>query len=99
MGMTPDDRVTESDLLIGAGEDRVLTIPNLVTGTQKLAGAADYTANLGTDYVFRDGKLKGFSAGFGLHYRGKMVVGFRGADTIVSQGRSRKKKNASFLST
>ena len=60
------------------------TIPNLVTGTQKLAGATDYTANLGTDYAFREGKLKGFSAGFGLHYRGKMVVGYRGADTIVN---------------
>ena len=60
------------------------TIPNLVTGAQKLAGATDYTANLGTDYTFREGKLKGISTGFGLHYRGKMVVGYRGADTIVN---------------
>ena len=59
-------------------------IPNLVTGAQKLAGATDYTANLGTDYTLRTGKLKGLSAGFGLHYRGKMVVGYRGADTIVN---------------
>ena len=35
------------------------TIPNLVTGAQKLAGATDYTSNLGTDYTFREGKLKG----------------------------------------
>jgi len=63
---------------------RTTTIPNLVTGAQKLAGATDYTSNLGTDYAFRDGKLKGFSAGVGLHYRGKMVVGYRGADTIVN---------------
>ena len=59
-------------------------IPNLVTGAQKLAGATDYTSNLGTDYTFREGKLKGLSAGFGVHYRGKMVVGYRGADTIVN---------------
>jgi hypothetical protein len=60
------------------------TIPNLVTGAQKLAGATDYTSNLGTDYTIREGKLKGLSAGFGVHYRGKMVVGYRGADTIVN---------------
>ena len=60
------------------------TIPNLVTGSQKLAGATDYTANLGTDYSFREGKLKGFSTGIGVRYRGKMVVGYRGADTIVN---------------
>lgn len=60
------------------------TIPNLVTGEQKLAGATDYTANLGTDYTFRSGKFEGLSAGFGLHYRGKMVVGYRGSDTIVN---------------
>lgn len=59
-------------------------IPNLVTGAQKLAGATDYTSNLGTDYSFRTGRLKGFSAGFGVRYRGKMVVGYRGADTIVN---------------
>jgi hypothetical protein len=59
-------------------------IPNLVTGAQKLAGATDYTSNLGTDYSFRDGRLKGFSAGFGVRYRGKMAVGYRGADTIVN---------------
>ena len=59
------------------------TIPNLVTGTQKLVGATDYTANLGTDYTFQGGKLKGFSSGIGVHYRGKVILGFRGSDTIV----------------
>ncbi|MEN9631737.1 MAG: hypothetical protein RL077_141 [Verrucomicrobiota bacterium] len=59
-------------------------VPNLVTGAQKLAGATDYTANLGTDYTFRAGQLQGLSLGFGLHYRGKMAVGYRGADSIVN---------------
>ena len=58
--------------------------PNMVTGRQKLAGAMEQTANLGTDYTFYEGKLKGFTAGFGFHYRGRNVVGFRGADTIVN---------------
>mgnify|MGYP001555962425 CR=1 FL=1 len=58
--------------------------PNMVTGRQKLAGSVEQTANLGTDYTFHEGMLKGFTAGFGLHYRGRMVVGYRGSDTIVN---------------
>jgi outer membrane receptor protein involved in Fe transport len=58
--------------------------PNMVTARQKLAGSVEQTANLGTDYTFREGKLTGFTVGVGLHYRGRMVVGYRGADTIVN---------------
>ncbi len=58
--------------------------PNMVVGRQKLAGSVEQTANLGTDYTFREGKLKGFTAGIGFHYRGRMVVGYRGSDTIVN---------------
>lgn len=58
-------------------------VPNMVTGRQKLAGSLEQTANVGTDYTFHEGGLKGFVAGFGVHYRGRMVVGYRGADTIV----------------
>lgn len=58
--------------------------PNMVTGRQKLAGSVEQTANLGTDYTFHEGMLKGLSVGGGLHYRGRMVVGYRGSDTIVN---------------
>jgi hypothetical protein len=58
--------------------------PNMVTGRQKLAGAVEQTANLGTDYTFHEGSLKNLLVGVGLHYRGRMVVGYRGADTIVN---------------
>src|SRR5581483_2202144 len=58
--------------------------PNMVTGRQKLAGAVEQTANLGTDYTFHEGTLHGLTVGFGLHYRGRMVVGYRGSDTIVN---------------
>ncbi len=58
--------------------------PNMVTGRQKLAGSVESTANLGTDYTFHEGTLKDFTLGFGLHYRGRMVVGYRGSDTIVN---------------
>jgi hypothetical protein len=58
--------------------------PNIVSGRQKLAGAVEQTANAGFDYTFREGKLTGFTAGLGFHYRGRMVVGYRGADSIVN---------------
>jgi outer membrane receptor protein involved in Fe transport len=58
--------------------------PNMVTGRQKLAGSVEQTANLGTDYTFHEGTLKGLVVGFGVHYRGRMVVGYRGSDTIVN---------------
>lgn len=56
---------------------------NWVSGTQKLRGLTEYTANFYTDYKFSRGFLKGASVGFGLRYRGKAVVAYRGADTIV----------------
>jgi hypothetical protein len=40
------------------------------------------TANLFTDYEFSRGALKGLRVGAGLNYRGRKIVGFRGADTI-----------------
>src|SRR5205823_2817836 len=40
--------------------------PNMVTGRQKLAGATEQTANLGTDYTFQEGAFRGFSEGIGL---------------------------------
>jgi outer membrane receptor protein involved in Fe transport len=58
--------------------------PNMVTGRQKLAGSVEQTANIGTDYTFHEGTLKGLVVGFGVHYRGRMVVGYRGSDTIVN---------------
>src|SRR5260221_2976842 len=40
--------------------------------------------NVFTDYTFRKGPLKDFSAGIGMQYRGKWVIGNRGGDTIVN---------------
>jgi hypothetical protein len=56
----------------------------MVTGRQKLAGSTDKTINLGTDYTFQRGLLRGVLAGIGIHYRGRTVVGYRGSDTIVN---------------
>jgi len=59
-------------------------IPNMVLGRQKLAGSMEQIVNIGTDYTFRTGALKGLVIGIGAHYRGRNVVGYRGSDTIVN---------------
>ena len=57
---------------------------NFVTASQKLTRLALITGNIFTDYTVQSGKLKGFRYGGGINYRGKEVIGFRGADTIVN---------------
>jgi len=59
-------------------------IPNMVLGRQKLAGSMEKIINIGTDYTFRTGTLKGLVVGVGAHYRGRNVVGYRGSDTIIN---------------
>lgn len=54
---------------------------NIVTGKQLANDQKNM--NLYTDYVFRTGRLKGFKVGVGAQYRGQLVVGYRGADTMV----------------
>ena len=49
---------------------------------QKLNRVTESSANLFTDYSFRDGLLRGFRLGGGLNYRGREVIGSRGAETI-----------------
>jgi len=57
-------------------------LPNIVTGKQKIPNLTEITGNLFTDYEFTRPFLKGLRVGGGLNYRGKKVLGFRGADTI-----------------
>jgi len=42
------------------------------------------SANLFTDYTLGTGRLKGLRLGAGARYRGRTVIGNRGADTIVN---------------
>ncbi len=57
---------------------------NYVTGRQLLPRLSKYTANIFTDYTFREGVLKNLRLGAGVNYRGKQVIGFKGADTVVN---------------
>ncbi len=55
---------------------------------QKLNRLVEATGNIFTDYSFRAGRLKGVRVGAGLNYRGRQVIGYRGADTIRNPANS-----------
>ncbi|MDR2676365.1 MAG: TonB-dependent receptor, partial [Opitutaceae bacterium] len=57
-------------------------LASITSERQKLSGLVERTANLYTDYAFRNGPLKGLRIGIGANYRGKRVIAFRGGDTI-----------------
>lgn len=57
-------------------------LPNIVAGRQMMPNLTEWTANFFSDYRFDEGVLKGLSIGAGVRYRGKRVLGYRGADTI-----------------
>lgn len=59
-------------------------IPNTVSiKPQPIIGNSEWVGNIATDYRFRSGLLNGLRVGGGLNYRGSMVLGYRGSDTIV----------------
>ena len=57
------------------------TLASFSPTPQKRTRLNDVTANIYTDYAFRE-RLKGFKIGAGLNYRGHQVIGYKGADTI-----------------
>ncbi len=56
---------------------------NMVTGAQKISRLNEFQANVFSDYTVREGRFKGVKFGGGVNYRGREVIGYRGADTIV----------------
>jgi outer membrane receptor for monomeric catechols len=55
---------------------------NLTAAEQKVARLVETTGNIFTDYTVREGRFKNVRLGLGVNYRGKEVIGYRGADTI-----------------
>lgn len=60
----------------------VQALQNTTVGFQKVARLTEVTGNLFSDYTIQSGRLKNFRFGGGVNYRGREVIGFRGADTI-----------------
>lgn len=57
-------------------------LASITTDKQKLNRLTEATANIFTDYSFRNGHLKGWRVGVGANYRGRQTIGYRGADTM-----------------
>jgi hypothetical protein len=57
---------------------------NFVDGIRSPNDQNPYSVNVFTDFTFRKGALKGFSAGIGEQYRGRFIIGNRAGDTIVN---------------
>ena len=77
----PGQSVTEGQNAVNAWNNIIAAIASRVDG-QKLDRLTEVTGNIYTDYRFSTGKLKGFRVGGGVNYRGKQIIGTRGADTI-----------------
>jgi outer membrane receptor for ferric coprogen and ferric-rhodotorulic acid len=58
------------------------TLQNTTVAYQKVARLVEVTGNLFTDYTIQSGRFKNVRIGGGVNYRGREVIGFRGADTI-----------------
>lgn len=78
-----DTRSPDSAQAINAWNNLRAARANWVTGRQPLFQNTRYTLNFYTDYRFREGFLSGFRIGYGMQFRGRMVIGWRGADTMV----------------
>ncbi len=80
-GVTP---ATSPDAVLGTNSWTTLqqTLQNATIGYQKVARLAEVTGNIFTDYTIRSGRFKDVRLGAGVNYRGREVIGFRGADTI-----------------
>jgi outer membrane receptor protein involved in Fe transport len=71
------------DAARNAWNSLVASRANWLTGTQPLNRMTKYTANFFTDYRFTEGRFTGLRVGYGMQFRGKQVIGWRGADSIV----------------
>jgi outer membrane receptor protein involved in Fe transport len=57
---------------------------NWVSGRQLMFQSTRWTANFYTDVRITETFLKGLRIGYGMQFRGKQVIGWRGADTMVN---------------
>ncbi|MSU53739.1 MAG: hypothetical protein EXS41_10180 [Opitutaceae bacterium] len=55
---------------------------NFIDGKRLIQDQPNF--NFYSDYSFQTGKIKGLRVGAGVQYRGKAIIGNRGADTIVN---------------
>lgn len=67
-----------------AWNDLRVILDSFLTGRQRITRLVETTGNLFTDYRFHEGWLRGVRIGGGVNYRGREIIGYRGADTVAS---------------
>jgi len=67
---------------VAAWNSLMATVASFSDEKQRPTRLMDKNANLFTDYTIAEGRLKGLRLGGGANFRGKQVIGYRGADTI-----------------
>lgn len=77
----PGQSPTEGPNAVTAWNGNVAAFASLANG-QKLNRLTESMGNIYTDYLIDQGRLRGLRFGGGVNYRGRQVIGTKGADTI-----------------
>ena len=80
----PADQAPDATSAVSGWTFVQTTLANVVSGSQKASRLVSPTANCFVDYELRGGRMRGLRVGLGANYRGREVIGYRGADTIVN---------------
>ncbi len=89
-GILVNDRSADVNAVVNAWNGLRNTRQSLVTGAAPKLTQDQPTMNIYTDYTFRTGKLKGLRLGAGWQWRGRMIIGNYGSQTIVDPSDSTK---------
>ncbi len=73
----------EATRAVNAYNNIYANVANFVVNARPTT-TAPQNANVYTDYTFYEGRLRGLTTGLGFNWRGRRVVGYRGADSIVN---------------
>ncbi|MBI5768366.1 MAG: TonB-dependent receptor plug domain-containing protein [Verrucomicrobia bacterium] len=77
-----NQRSPDVNTAVNSWNSMITARAGLVAGTQIVQRTS--SGNIFADYTFSEGRLKGVRLGAGARYRGRIVIGNRGADTMVS---------------
>ncbi|MBL9200506.1 MAG: TonB-dependent receptor, partial [Opitutaceae bacterium] len=77
-----DRRPPDLNTTINSWNSMIAARANIVEAAQLLQRTS--SGNLYADYTFAAGRLRGLRVGAGARYRGPIIIGYRGADTMVN---------------
>ena len=77
----PGQSPTEGPNAVAAWNGNQAAFASIASG-QKLNRLTEQSGNIYADYLITEGRLKGLRIGAGLNYRGRQIIGTKGADTV-----------------